>query len=124
MYEKQNWEDGDIITAQKMNHIEDGIEKFVVIFSGSTENEDAACDKTFSEIAEAYSQGKEISLKYYNGTEYFDLLKSIIVLNESLEEIHGYNYSLIDPFSSNLGYVFIGVAISATEIYVCLERNK
>lgn len=40
MYEKQNWEDGDIITAQKLKHIEDGIgnAKAETIFMRTVDN--------------------------------------------------------------------------------------
>ena len=41
MYEKQNWEDGDIITAQKLNHVEDGVvnAKAKTIYAKTVENE-------------------------------------------------------------------------------------
>lgn len=41
-----------------------GSGQFVVTFSGTTENNDATCNKTFAEISEAYVTGKEIVFRY------------------------------------------------------------
>ena len=43
-----------------------GAEPFVVTFSGTSSGGDAACDKTFAEILEAKSAGREIKAKYVN----------------------------------------------------------
>lgn len=83
-YEKQTWEDGQVITADKLNHMEDGIADsgsadFLITFSGNTGDGDAAADKTWAEITEAYTSGKRIRCQYSadNGdiTELATLLK-------------------------------------------------
>lgn len=83
-YEKQTWEDGQVITADKLNHMEDGIANsessdFVITFSGTSSDANAAADKTWSETAEAYNLGKRIRCQYSasNGdiTELATLLK-------------------------------------------------
>lgn len=60
-YTKQNWECGDLITADKMNHIEDGIEdassgggttKLTVNVTES--NGTFVMDKTWQEISDAF----------------------------------------------------------------------
>lgn len=83
-YEKQTWEDGQIITADKLNHMEDGIADsgsadFIITFSGNSYDGDGAADKTWAEIVEAYTSGERIRCQYSasNGdiTELATLLK-------------------------------------------------
>lgn len=83
-YIKNVWEDGQIITADKLNHMEDGIADsgsadFIITFSGTSYDGDAAADKTWAEITEAYNSGKRIRCQYSasNGdiTELATLLK-------------------------------------------------
>lgn len=59
-YDKQNWQTGDVITANKLNHIEDGIAGAggggVVVHI--TEEEDVfTLDKTWNELQELLSSG-------------------------------------------------------------------
>lgn len=58
MYEKHTWENGELITAEKLNNMEDGIEANDVLWVGITGQ--ATFDKTFTEIDEAFSNGKRI----------------------------------------------------------------
>lgn len=55
-YEKQTWQTGDIVTANKLNHMEDGIaESYNCETITLTDNEDDGTyqiDKTFDEISE------------------------------------------------------------------------
>lgn len=58
-YTKQNWNNGDIITADKLNHMEDGIADTgtltVHITQGSEASTDAlVMDKTVQEILDAF----------------------------------------------------------------------
>ena len=64
-YDKQTWVNGDVITAEKLNHIEDGI-------SGSGGSNALICEydynvrhtnKTFGEIKDAFLSGKTVLLK-------------------------------------------------------------
>lgn len=51
-YEKQNWQKGDVITAAKLNNIEQGIaDGGVLVVSANTET--MALDKTWRQIADA-----------------------------------------------------------------------
>lgn len=72
-YEKQTWATGDVITAEKLNHMEDGIagdeaNKFIV---NITDNGDStySSDKTAKEIYEANESGMTPVAIYY-GNEY------------------------------------------------------
>ena len=55
-YTKQTWQTGDIITADKLNHIEDGIGNgagnLVPTFTIQNENT-VTCDKTYEEVLAA-----------------------------------------------------------------------
>ena len=59
-YEKQTWTTGDIITAEKLNHMENGIENgsdiFLVNFNMS--GGEYSADKTYEELYNAALNGK------------------------------------------------------------------
>ena len=70
-YEKQTWTTGEVITAGKLNHMEDGI-------SGSGGSNALICeydhdaghtDKTFGEIKTALLSGKTVLLKTTEGSD-------------------------------------------------------
>lgn len=56
MYEKQNWKTGDVITQEKLNHMEDGIAS-AIANAGAVlivnANENGTLDKTWQEIHDA-----------------------------------------------------------------------
>lgn len=57
-YEKTEWKNGDIITDEKLNHMEDGIvnsNSILVLHENA-----GALDKTFAEIEDAFDSGKLI----------------------------------------------------------------
>lgn len=54
MYEKQYWENGDLITAEKFNNIENGIEtNACFIINVNSEGQNLILDKTYKEIVTA-----------------------------------------------------------------------
>ena len=69
-YEKQNWECGQVITADKLNHMEDGIANaggdcdcgvVHIITPENPECQDqAALDKTYNEILSAIHSGQAV----------------------------------------------------------------
>lgn len=70
-YEKQTWNNGDIITADKLNHIEDGIENnnlnvmVVILTQDGQDTSSVTCNKSAKEIYDALNNG-EIIRAYYN----------------------------------------------------------
>lgn len=64
-YVKQNWETGELITSQKLNHMEDGIAEggggggVMYVHYVFGDNGDYI-DKTYSELKEAYLSGMNI----------------------------------------------------------------
>lgn len=71
-YEKQTWATGDTITAEKLNHMEDGIADggggssvFQVIYTIAEDGQGgftATCNHTMTEIVTAYNAGKYIPI--------------------------------------------------------------
>ncbi len=71
-YEKQTWANGDLITAEKLNHMEDGIDESSLIedFKITLTTDSVASyanpvvDKSFSEIKDAYDSGKKVIVEF------------------------------------------------------------
>ena len=74
-YTKTTWATGDTITAEKLNHIEDGIAAagMLILEASSGEN----LGKTFNEMAAILDAGTFVLLKFtyteYNETSYLPL---------------------------------------------------
>lgn len=72
-YTPYTWQRGDVITSEKLNHIESGIESasaggvFWVTFSYSDETYEYSKDKTYTEIATALINNNLV-LGKYNGS--------------------------------------------------------
>lgn len=69
MYEKQTWVTGEVITKEKLNHMEDGIAdsgggSFLVILDEDT----GALDKTWKEIHDAFASGKYVPVISVDGS--------------------------------------------------------
>ena len=86
-YAKQTWANGDIITAEKMNHIEDGIESTssggitianIAVSSMTT----GTCDYTYQELMDKVNNGETVLFQLigflsgpaYAGGVYSDVL--------------------------------------------------
>jgi hypothetical protein len=66
MYEKQTWNTGDVITEEKLNHMEDGIASCGMFVVGSIYDENTqttTLDKTYKEIVDAFNAGRNVVLK-------------------------------------------------------------
>lgn len=63
-YTKTTWETGDIITAAKLNNMENGIEGATPLIAGvTTEDQDKTLDKTWQEIHDALAAGIPVYTK-------------------------------------------------------------
>ena len=58
-YEKQTWVTGEVITKEKLNHMEDGIADSGGVIVAE-EDSDAQLDKTWQEICDALSEKKQV----------------------------------------------------------------
>lgn len=66
-YVKNNWQTGDTVTAEKLNHMEDGIaDGQTLVVTVTAEGNRKVADKTYNEIAQAISNGSNVSAKYSN----------------------------------------------------------
>ena len=100
-YEAKEWVNGELITADKLNHMEDGIasaggvEPFVVTFSQSEFGGAVTADKTYAEIHEALQQGKVVSgiLNRVNGMLIYPL--------DMCEEPSGIQGFCVKPYFEN-----------------------
>ena len=70
MYEKQTWKTGDVITEEKLNHMEDGIASGGsgggVLIARGTQDESTSnmvLDKTWKEINDAFQSGTIVLYK-------------------------------------------------------------
>ena len=66
-YEKQTWETGEVITAEKLNHLEGGVgdnSKQIVFVPCTYANSKITISKNFNEIEELYNSGAFIILRW------------------------------------------------------------
>lgn len=109
-YTKQTWANGDVITADKLNHMEDGIESvesamFLITLEQSGDN--YTIDKTMAEIMSAYNSGLIPVVKYGNNFLY--------LLNEYNEEsegaVMGFGGITQINFGININIIYTNVSI-------------
>lgn len=84
-YQKNDWKTGDVITAEKLNNIEDGVKNafspYVVNFTFHDDGDHVfvTCDKTYQEIEDARSRNVCIAIVDYIGAfEFFPVLEKEI----------------------------------------------
>lgn len=146
-YTPTEWATGDVITAEKLNNIETGIganetaiggldtrvgalesKDFIVTFSGLTADSNAACDKTFAEIAAAYSAGKDIICRWifddFGNTGIINLNSYFFTSNNALVRIVGRNNGIaLEPDGSGKFEVNVIQALYNSDVLEILERT-
>ncbi len=64
------WTNGEVITAEKLNNTGSGVGEFVINITGAYDETEeiiiCTADKTYSEVLDAYNNGRHISV-YYSG---------------------------------------------------------
>jgi hypothetical protein len=84
-YTPTNWETGDVITAEKLNNMEGGIENAQLFIVSVTRNENQfTADKTFAEIQTAFLSGAYIVLRLVNGRSMSDLVVSALLVDTAI----------------------------------------
>ena len=89
-YVKQTWATGDTITAEKLNHMEDGIAAGgggiyfvkVVTANGTT----GTSDKSSTEIEEAFRSGQMPYLDIYLGEQFYASAQFAVVYTDAYSE--------------------------------------
>lgn len=111
-YEKTEWKNGDTITAEKLNHMEDGIAegggRMVVTASPeSSESTTFVLDKTWQEINDAFINGTSIIVEL--------ILDSDRILR----------YAIIGvEFDETQEIRRCAVIVAPSTIYTCANRNN
>ena len=88
-YDKQTWQTGDVITANKLNHMEDGIAssgggRFVATATFDEEAEGWYTDYTAQEIYDAFENGMDIWIKlsYDEAFAYMNAINAFITYTD------------------------------------------
>ena len=70
-YTKQTWQNGDVITAEKLNHMEGGIENaggntqpLIIPYTWNNDTELYETETTFGEVRQAFESGRIVLFKY------------------------------------------------------------
>lgn len=101
-YTKQTWECGDVISAEKLNHMEDGIEAsgvdYPIVVHFEKVDSNWTADKEYSELRTAIENGTPVKgcVKHNNG--YFDNYYYMDMYSNDPMSING---RCIDSFSYN-----------------------
>ena len=85
-YTKTTWQNGDIITAEKLNNIENGIsiEPVYVNMTYDEQAEQYVSDKTFGEVRLAYENHIPIYIIWENEDEYEGFTHTITGISYTL----------------------------------------
>lgn len=59
-YVKQTWSSGNKITAEKLNHIEDGVAATAIVVTGTTAENTTTLDTTWQDINDAFAAGSNV----------------------------------------------------------------
>ena len=118
-YVKNTWVNGDVITAEKMNHIEDGIESdgsggsnlFAIAMTYDSDSNTYNLDKTWNEINEAFIAGKNCVITCTEGgnDEYLLVLRM---------KIYEYSYAL-NTYSASYGGDMEFIADTVNDYPIC-----
>ena len=128
-YVKNTWQTGDIVTAEKLNHLEDGVASassgggggtFVVTYSyQEIEGEQyLVADKTFAEIQNAMANG---IYPYAIFKENEVWLHPKYIYSEETNELRWFYMDLV-PSGSILAYAYIEISHSSGD-FVMIEKN-
>ena len=102
-YTKQAWETGDLITAAKLNHIEDGVDGaygMVVVATMTTEDDTTTLDKTYQDISDALTAGKVVYAKSATASDITLYTLGVLALDEYAVTFYAVGGSDAMEFSS------------------------
>ena len=92
-YTPIEWKTGDIVTSEKLNHMENGIEGGNSALICRDIQESGYLDKTFGEILDAYTSGKPVILYVKRGTdEHVGMYYSALTINISYNNVEPEKY--------------------------------
>ena len=96
-YTKQTWVTGDTITAEKLNHIEDGVADSGSVFNINVTEEGTTwtMNKTWNEIKNAFLSGKMLVVSLPNGID--EKYTTVVEIRTQVNDSQYY----VDTASSN-----------------------
>lgn len=81
-YEKHTWTSGEVITAEKLNNMEDGISSNSVLLIDESEETptegDVQLNTTFGEIYEAYIAGRPVIFDHTETSEEYQSMQVVV----------------------------------------------
>ena len=99
-YNKTTWQTGDIVTAEKLNKLEDGVADASEVFIiGLQEDAPTTLDTTWKEIHDALISGK------------------LVVRIEIDDEFNAVYSSIVSSVRENLGYYYVVIGDSSGDTY-------
>lgn len=122
-YTPTEWKTGDVITAPKLNNIEQGIvnggDLFVItatnVATRTNPQAQPTLDKTFLEIADAIKTGKVVVLKVTDETEILFFVTEAMVISNNSEIFNVlFSYNNVSISAQNKWHVaHIGITIAS-----------
>lgn len=109
-YEKQTWADGDVITQEKLNHMEDGIANTGggLVVNVTTETQGDATiytmDKTAREIITCFESGMMPTLYMFRSLEEDVEVDSYLIINNCQKSNDGRAGFLVQDFPKMLRF--------------------
>lgn len=114
-YVKTVWETGDVITAAKLNNLENGVESsapMIVTFTGS---DTVTANYSLSEILAALSADRPVMFRYQPDEQY-QTYQYLTIQEICLEEDNTYIDFVSSPFVSVTGVIVNFIEMTAEEI--------
>lgn len=118
-YTKQTWQNGDTITAEKLNHMEDGIGApipggclYITVTDIDSGNNTATLDKTFEEINNAFNNNMYLILIHPEGY--------VLSLNYLSPD---YEYGWVYRFDTSLSEELIKIDSEDSVYYEYMDRS-
>lgn len=120
-YTPNTWQDGDTITAAKLNNMESGIgnalDPFVVTCTPAAEDFSGAMDKTVAEIDAAYNAGRTVLFRVLMGVDAYAEVNCSVVVKDSDVTYPSYGGFTIDISNNVLIYAYTTYTDDGTDIY-------
>lgn len=111
-YVEQTWTQGDVITAEKLNHMESGIAESgggssALLVTGTDNGEQIFLNKTFTEIKNAFAVGAPVLVTITSDSNNYEEVTSVVdVLTSYFNGAfdNGNVFMYLNTFSSIVGF--------------------
>lgn len=118
-YTKNNWQTGDTVTAEKLNHMESGIENanepFIVTLTPTAQDFSGTMDKTVAEINAAYEAGRKIQFKVLAGASQFMCVDCTAQYFHLPKNYPSFNVFIVNGSNDVLIFAYTGATDDGTQ---------